>query len=254
MADSAQFYQAFNDAPLDSPQRVRGFFLRADLDGFTKRVKAAFAAGPAAIQRLVKEFCETMDIPDSFDSKLNDRKMKMIQLPWAGDCFNAIIFPAQFGDYSSARGVLPFNAPYLWHTSTSSQSRKWAVGIAGGGEDEGNGAILIVPIRVSGRTFNIAASWSAGRSLKAQENYPGPELTSLPEEDYGLLEPCFRAVFKGENSFRVAKLAAMRKAKEKLHESMKSHRPAVTPCFGVVTPKPKPHYENISRTRPNSSY
>ena len=80
------------DAPRSKTQPfVQGFILRAGLDGFTRRVDAAFSShDPQAVQRLVVEFLQIMKIPDAFEDYVG---RPIIRLPWAGDCYNAIFVP-----------------------------------------------------------------------------------------------------------------------------------------------------------------
>jgi hypothetical protein len=74
-----------------TPVRTRGMCLRADLDGFSKKVEEAFQKGPQAVAALVQEFTSVLQYPIDFAQRLG---RPIIELPWAGDCCTIFIQPA----------------------------------------------------------------------------------------------------------------------------------------------------------------
>ena len=103
---------------MDSPTFVEGFLIRADLDSFTSRVNAAFAANDInAIKKLVLQFLQLMKLPDAFEEFL-DRPL--IRLPWAGDCYNAVLLPKDYEDYAAICDYLPAVASLRWHNPDGS--------------------------------------------------------------------------------------------------------------------------------------
>jgi hypothetical protein len=92
-------------ATVDNPTFVEAFVIRADLDRFTVRVEAAFAKNDQnAIKGLVLEFLQIMKLPDAFE---NYMARPLIRLPWAGDCYNAILLAKDYESYEAMRDYLP---------------------------------------------------------------------------------------------------------------------------------------------------
>ncbi|MGA8660375.1 MAG: hypothetical protein WB586_30025 [Chthoniobacterales bacterium] len=146
--------------------------LRADLDGFSARVRRAFSDGDYGLQKLVEEFCTLIDYPKHFADKL-PAGVQTVVFPWAGDCANLFL---TCDDYDSERGYLPNRLGLEWHT-LADQVREgiawrklmgqtnWIVAIAGGNPTvEGHGSIL---------TANVAA-----RPIVSRRS--GLELASFP--------------------------------------------------------------------------
>ena len=86
-----------------SPRFRQGFMLRADLDGFSARVRSAFSDGDYGLQKLVEEFCTLIDYPKHFADKLPGG-VQTVVFPWAGDCANLFL---TCEDYDSERGYIP---------------------------------------------------------------------------------------------------------------------------------------------------
>ena len=99
-------------ATVDNPTFVEAFVIRADLDRFTVHVEAAFAKNDQnAIKGLVLEFLQIMKLPDAFE---NYMARPLIRLPWAGDCYNAILLPKDYESYEAVRDYLPAVASLRW--------------------------------------------------------------------------------------------------------------------------------------------
>jgi hypothetical protein len=186
------------------PVTVQGYFVRADLDGFSKQVQTAFEKGESAIRELVARFFRILSYPDEFRKRMT----RTIKLPMAGDCANLVVIPAS-ESYDDSREHYPVKASSEWHslgrgrTSTGVNwgdelaGARWSVGIAGGGEDESSGVVLIATLKGRDRDFLVAAGWSVGRSLDAQESEGvKADDTVVPDEDYSALDTPHQKPFK----------------------------------------------------------
>lgn len=202
---NADYLNSFQGGYVGQAIKVQGFAIRADLDGFSKQVEAAFNSGNAAIANLVQRFLNIMQYPAQFRARIG----KTIDLPWAGDCANLIVLPNGVS-YADAREYLPVKAASEWHAQRAgvdSTNRKWseqvglakwAVGVAGGDDKEGSdGYILVAPLAGRSRDFLVAAGWGVGRSLDAQESdgVAGDD-TVIHQIDYAVLDTPHRSSFK----------------------------------------------------------
>jgi hypothetical protein len=204
----ADFLNSFSGGYVNQAVKVQGFSLRADLDGFSKQVEAAFLKGNDGIVALIQRFFKIMEYPSYFRTRLG----KTIDLPWAGDCATVIVLVSG-SSYEDAREYLPVKAAAEWHSDRigiGPDKRKWsdfigeaswAVGIAGGDSDEGEGYVLIAPIAGRHRDFLVAAGWNVGRSLDAQEtDGVTGEDTVIHNVDYVALDSIHKKSFKVLNS------------------------------------------------------
>lgn len=235
--------------------QVQGIYFRADLDGFSKEVEAAFATGEKAVADFVKRFASLMGYESVFLSQLDRRT---ITLPWAGDCANFILLPKAGESYQNMqRSLIPISAA-KWHDQKSGfdiQERawkelmgkaEWALGIAGGDEDEGaSGHLLVAPIQTHGRQFLIAAGWGVRRSLDAQmvDGARGKD-TIIPEADFKALDSPYKKLFSSINSvfYRVSGLS-MQKVRDIVTSFEIKNPPVVVPSVNVVVPKPRPYHK-----------
>jgi hypothetical protein len=165
-------------ADVNHPAVIQGFFMRADLDGFTSAIETAFKAGPSGIFQLVTRFSELLEFANEYIE--DSRSFSTItKLPWAGDCSNLLVSPTQ-ETYEAAQTYLPVKLGARWHDQAKANAdwdkhfgdAKWAVVVAGGtdskdGDTGNNGKTLIAKISLNHRDFLIAAGWSVGRSLDA---------------------------------------------------------------------------------------
>ena len=250
----APFLETFSGGYVDRAMKIQGFSLRADLDGFSKEVEAAFRNGNAGIANLVTRFSTIMRYPDEFRKRVG----KTVDLPWAGDCATVIVLPNGAG-YEDAQEYLPVKAAGEWHSQRGSQNAnkrnwaeyvgdaKWAVGIAGGDADEGaNGYILVAPIRGRHRDFMVAAGWGIGRSLDAQESdgVRGND-TVIPETDYTSLASTHRPSFRKLNStFWVSHQLTADSVRNTGAEQLASTTPVYVPNIQTSVPQPRPWSES----------
>lgn len=236
--------------PVHAPVKREGFMLRADLDGFSARVKDALARGDHAVLELVRAFEQIMKYPASFKDEL-PTGVTVVCFPWAGDCANLFL---QCDDYTLEENHLPNTAALKWHRPKLNGTNwrvlldkaKWLVAIAGGDMDQGHGNILTGNVIADGRTFHVGASWSWRRSLDAEQS-EGTKAndTVIQNEDHAALDreqqrpyrdhPCNPSLFK------VAPLDALIKTDGQEKSSAIISAPAIVPGLGVKVPAPKPY-------------
>lgn len=234
--------------------------MRADLDGFSKRVAAAFeAAGRGTSQALidlVQFFHTVLKYPEFFRQKLSAGSNH--HLPWAGDCANLIILPAEGISYSAGREHLPAVIAGKWHGILDNeqakgiswknhlQSHDWAVGVAGGDSsvEKGgsDGLLLIAPIAVGGRTFPVVAGWGVRRSNDAyQQPWVVQGDSVLHEVDYRRLAPQLRSAFEPVRDHQTYRKATRKRLQEAL-VAVAVHRPKAQSVIlaAPFIPAPRP--------------
>jgi hypothetical protein len=253
---NATDFKKMAEAQFAAPSQVQGFYLRADLDGFSKDVREAFDHGDEAVLALVLRFERIMKYADAYASGSANMTVK---LPWAGDCANLILLPSE--GYQVAQGSLPVLASAQWHdqrqvTSLSEENNwakligknEWVVSCAGGNDEGSNGSLLIATIRTKYRSFLVGAGWGSKRSLDAQGvkgNRGGH--TVLPKDDYAELDstyrPDFEAIALAPAYYRSKKQLSMKAlAKNAIAEKA----PVITfhsKTTSVHLPTPKPYFK-----------
>jgi hypothetical protein len=229
-------------ATIDDPVEVQAICVRADLDGFSRQVERAFAVGTEqAIHSLIQRFLVIMDFPEEFRKKLN---RTVISLPWAGDCATQIIPLNQGESWTVLRKTMPALAAITWHDCdgeddgrireirTAMEGTRWAIGVAGGDEDEGSsGRMLVANIHTAARKYRVASGWNVRRSLDAhQADNVVADDTVVHITDYDGLNTEYQLAFKelrDSTIFRCAKLAALKRARQNQIAAM-SVRTSVT--------------------------
>ena len=168
----SRFYEeGFN--PFKQAATIQGFFARADLDGFTAKVKSAFGSSDIenSIVKVVAEFREITEKADNLILEFGE--YKTLSLNWAGDCANFVVLPLEIETFESAQEYLPATIGARWHSKFKNGSTDcgWVVGIAGAPmiKQDIPGTITISTLKIDGLEFRIAAGWSVGESLRAQE-------------------------------------------------------------------------------------
>jgi hypothetical protein len=178
---------------VDSPLKLQAVAVRADLDGFTAKVAEAFRSVNRAksIVTLVSDF---LSIVATADSVLQGYGRPVIQLPWAGDCANALFLPKSAETYDEYLGYASVDVGSRWHSQkyehTSDWEVKWALGVAGGDDVDGaEGRLLVATIPIGNRSFLVGAGWGMGRSLDAQnaEALRAGD-TAIPSCDFRMLD------------------------------------------------------------------
>jgi hypothetical protein len=238
-----------------SPIFRQGFMLRADLDGFSARIRSAFMGGDYGLQKLVEEFSALIDYPKAFSDKLPSG-VNTIVFPWAGDCANLFLVCK---DYSSERKYLPNRLGLEWHTLADQDQEgkawrklmgqsKWVVAIAGGDPSvRGHGSILTANVAAAGRLFYIGAGWSWRRSLDAEQSDGlTPDETAVQVEDFSGLSKPYCDAFKdypdNPSLFKVASLDALKEADKRLREEL-ARESRETKYRSITIPRQRPYSE-----------
>ena len=234
-----------------SPIRVRGVFMRADLDGFTKQVEAAFAKGPQAILELVARFRAIMNYPRQFVSSM---KRPAVELPWAGDCAPLILMPKDGEKISGARKYLPATAATTWHEQESLEDlakiqwvknlgeARWSIGVACGDEQESDGVLLVANLETSGRKFRVVAGWGARQARDAQESdNVKAEDTVLPKSDHANLDLVYQKPFREHDSkFMISTYKSLKQSKDEDYNALGKILTVSVPGIKTSIPAAKP--------------
>lgn len=153
-----------------NPARFFATVVRADLDGFTKRVSEC-EDDEACLEALGDDFVRILN--EAREYLKSDNVPPIIQMPWAGDNCTFAITDDSKADYDLRREidtvdvVLGFNRN-LEPAVQAAELEGWAYGVAGGdvdGRASGNFFVGRIPVQSSG--FLVAAGEGVGRSLDA---------------------------------------------------------------------------------------
>ncbi len=183
----------------NKPDSRFGWVFRADLDGFTSRVKNCFGNDDELCD-LASHFYELMQTATDF---VTAHQEVLVQLPWAGDnCTFAAVFDTQT-DYEAAREcrvvefVLDFEKEISEFVSEIGYGG-WAYGVAGGTPHRNaKGNIYIAGIEVDDRRYLLAAGEGVGRSTQAFADVnPKSSEVALYHDDCDTLRSDYKAKFK----------------------------------------------------------
>lgn len=184
----------------ERPQTYFGWVMRADLDGFTKRVDSCFGDAQE-LMKLAIEFRQIMDAAAEF-VRLNGEEMA--QMPWAGDNFTAaIVFPNKDNyDEAAPRRLVDCTLDFekeMELAAVSAGFGGWAHGVAGGTvHGNTNGNVYIAGVMAGGRRFLVGAGVGFGRSTGAfAEIDPKSGELALFSEDSARLCDEYRKHFLG---------------------------------------------------------
>ena len=239
---------------VQDPLVYQGFMFRADLDGFSERVRKAMAGTAQDKLRLVMEFTEIMQFPSEFKDRL-EGKARVLPFPWAGDCANLLLVP---DDYDFARTFLPNLAATEWHAQRNQTNRarqpwstylaqnRWVVGVAGGDNgDSDHGRVLVGRVIANQRTYLVGGGWGWGRSDDAvQAEGVKAEETVITREDHQGLSVHHQAAYRPLDSrFHHASLDALNKSKDRAIKARGASKPfhIRTPVAAVTMPSPRPY-------------
>jgi hypothetical protein len=252
LAKASQFSESAY-ASVAHPLKVQGLCMRADLDGFSKQVSRAFEAGEPGMRALAERFYTIMSYGDDYAAKLQER---VIQMPWAGDCATLVLVSEE--SYARIRGYLPATAAAKWHDQMSERGRnwgdsmgtsRWAVGVAGGDDEEGaDGYMLLARVTAGGRGFLVGAGWGVGRSLDAKEaeGVRGGD-TVVPDVDYDALEPVYQKHFEPLDSvfWKSSGLSGDKLVQSAVQAgSVSKEKPTTYP--NIIIPAPRPHWNDLA--------
>ncbi len=148
----------------DNPKPVEGFFFRADMDGFTKKIKDAYKKGRDEVWNVVEEFVLYMTEANNWEAASD---MQVVPFPWAGDCFNALILPIDQskgwrGGFDMSRKSQPLAIVEEWERSivTGKGDSDWAYSVSGGD-------VFQFSVETREREFKLAVGRPAGLTLAA---------------------------------------------------------------------------------------
>ncbi len=236
-----------------TPVRTRGMCLRADLDGFSKKVEEAFQKGPQAVAELVQEFTSVLQYPIDFAQRLG---RPIIELPWAGDCCTIFIQPAFHETVEQMRASLPVEAGRHWHGIAYENggaekwkktlgSAKWEVGLACGNQQEGgNGNAIVTEFQTAERSFRIIAGWSARRAKDAQETsgISGDDVV-IPIVDFQNLEEIFKPLFAEIGTkYRFSNYAKLKNATQTIVKPLAYSASKHIAGISTAIPRPRPYW------------
>jgi hypothetical protein len=257
MANRAQHFALLNASALvdqgnfstDHPMRMQAFCMRADLDGFSKIVAAAFARGEQAVEIVAKGFIKILEFGDYFEG----RHYGIVRLPWAGDCVSFLI-PAT-GDPKAFRGKdwIAFVEEWQSFAASSPDGRKhewasifsnvsWSIGMTYAGD----GCCLVAPVSALSRKFLIGTGAPLALAQDAQNLGTGGE-TIIHTTDYQAAFSIVRTLFTklAETAFWRGKGITLKKVKDAAIESGKSENASritiVEKAATIAIPQPRPY-------------
>lgn len=102
-ADAPEYIQP----TIKDPEIVYAGCIRADMDGFTKRVKESFSGvSRETPESLANEFYKITLFAKEFCSSYRQDGFQIVQMNWAGDCFTALLTRKNSSDYQEDRKFL----------------------------------------------------------------------------------------------------------------------------------------------------
>lgn len=116
---------------VEEPTEVFTFCLRADIEGFTRKVARSFQGDEQDRKALATEFFQIMTAATSFGKELEH---DVIQMPWAGDSFNLLIIAKNLEHYDELREeeILRVTARFEDFMKAKFPEVKWSFAVAAG--------------------------------------------------------------------------------------------------------------------------
>jgi hypothetical protein len=237
------------DSPtVEDPHESFSISVRADMDGFTARVNAAFAKGVQAVMELANEFHAIMVHARSFSFGAN-----AIHLPWAGDCFNLLLAVDDRGEYQAnrKRKILEVIPEFAKHMHEAFPDVKWAFSCAGGDIENAQMCnTLVSRLDMGATSLLLATGLPVERSLQGLVNEDSPKADNgvLWKGDVGQLDRDLQEILKpspgGKNHrhFSVADIVSARKRSffippQPVYDVPKSEKKPA-----LLVPLVRPHY------------
>lgn len=230
-------FNEYSSGTLKHPLALKGWTLRADLDGFSKQVTEAFdhPNRDKALKELVTDFIEVMDDAELFDQKC---PFSTIKLPWAGDCASRFIVSTEEA-YQDEASATPAQVLLRWQQHT--QTGRWLVALAGGDENNGDGNALIAEMMVKGRRFQIAGGWSIRRSKQGEQEIGGKPTESVMHAcDVAQLSNEWKHAFNpvdGHPTYSRATRVELEKSQQKT-KALLDHKVSMSRRASATRPKP----------------
>ena len=234
------------DNPPESPAIYYGFVFRADMDGFTSRVKQTFEKGDeSAIEKLALDFINFMaDVNDWQQNFIPHNKV--IVFPWAGDCCNMITYPVDETDTNEKRLVekslsdFPTLMIKSWCDYLASKNRQekmncWTYGMA-------SGSIKIFSVSVDQVPYRLMVGWPVGISQEGV-NLDGtnPDDLIMHRDDVNAMADYAKNSFTVINPDKGYKRQDKKSRQKAVIDqvSQSAHAPIY---HGFSTPKSKPYF------------
>ena len=190
----------------ESVRQREALFFRADMDGFTRRVKEAFDNN--TVEALVEEFISYMKLANAWQT--NSKSVTVSPHPWAGDCCNVeIISTESMPDaFSTLRSNEPQGIVRDWERYVNSQRFlkfsyrkgkepvKWVYSVSGGD-------IYDFIVETDGRRFKLCVGRPVGRTYAAvnfEENKP--DYLVMHEDDINLLTDNVKQSFRKYDNYK----------------------------------------------------
>ena len=151
------------DVSVENPVKCYGYTFRADLDGFTKKVAEVFSAGRKdEAYHLVEAFIGFMESVGDWQRDRTDG-VKIIALPWAGDCCNMIAYPLAVNEENNVElsreqiSTFPMKIVKSWEGNITKEHRDsglgdWAYGVS-------LGRVRIFTENVEGTSYRLTVGW-----------------------------------------------------------------------------------------------
>jgi hypothetical protein len=211
-------FNRFTPGSIGSPLALRGWTLRADVDGFSTQVSIAFQSVEKlnACKQLVQEFIGIMDDTGHFDKGC---PFTTVALPWAGDCASRFIVSTDAA-YSQQAMHVPAQVQLRWQEYT--KSGRWLCSLAGGNAEEGNGYTLIAELEIQNRRFQIAGGWGIRRSKQGEQDIGGePTECVMHANDVAELTEAWKRPYRpveAHPSFAKASFADLKQAQNQAQQ------------------------------------
>lgn len=222
---------------LDSPLVLRGWTLRADLDGFSSQVRRSFENPnqSEALKILVGDFIQIMNDASLFDSGC---PFPAIGLPWAGDCASRFIVSTDEA-YEEQSKTIPAQVQHRWQEQT--QAGRWVCSLAGGNKERGNGFTLLAELTIQNRRFQIEGGWGIRRSKQGEQDVGGnPTECVMHSNDVAELNEAWRKAYTPDQehpSFAKAGFQELKVAQIQAQQLLDAKR-EVSKGHSITTPKP----------------
>lgn len=232
-----------NYSSSEDPIPLFGWVMRADIDGFTARVEQCFD-DDAALQSLGESFEEIMDKAAEFAEKHDEL---LVQLPWAGDNFTAVVVFSDKDAYDEAIETTLVDFALDFSEAMNpvvklANFKGWAQ-TAAGGNVHGNslGNVYVGSVQFEGRRFLIGAGQGVGRSSQAFiDMQPDSGELVVFEEDYSALLKPYQEQLKSRKKkdetqstlFRIGQISNLQLARQTVQAKLSQIR---EPAKSLIT-------------------
>lgn len=236
---------------LEEPHESYSISFRADMDGFTAKVADAFKQGQDDVYQLGELFYDVMVQARDFCKEYD-----LVQMPWAGDCFNALIMhdcdDREAYQEKRKNTIINIAVEFETYMKRKFPEINWAFSTAAGDlENAQKCNLLVARLELDGINLLVSAGKPVVRSLRGLvSESPTAGRGVLWREDATMLEKNYRQILKeclGGENFRHYSLAEARvaAAKNASHSRRPVYSNVVAQTTGsIMTPKTRP-YSNV---------